>query len=257
MLIRVVNGRKLIKYFLLFTAAAAAIIAFFMLAGSKAVGAFGNTKELPIYSVDRTDKVVSITFDCAWGDNDIPDILKALGDNGVRATFFIVGQWAEKYPDTVKSISNAGHDIANHGYSHVRMGAIDKAKIKNEIEKCGSVLSAVTGRKIDLFRPPYGDYNDDTITTARNLGYYPIQWDVDSLDWKTDISQDEIMNRLTGKVKNGSIILFHNDTKHTAKMLPSVITKLKDMGYGFLPVSQIIMRDGYKIDYQGRQIKKQ
>lgn len=256
MIIRTVNGRKIIKYLLLFTTAAVAIIAFFLLACSKVVGAFEQAKELPIYSVETDEKKVAITFDCAWGADDIPDILDTLKKNDVKAAFFMVGQWAEKYPDTVKRIADEGHDVANHGYSHLRMGILDRNKIKSEIEKCGSVLTEITGSKIDLFRPPYGDYNNDVINIARDLGYYTIQWDVDSLDWKPGISPSEIKDRVMRKVKNGSIILFHNDTAQTAKLLPEIITGLKNRGYKFLPVSRLIIRDNYIIDLEGRQKKK-
>ncbi len=120
---------------------------------------FGAKKLLPIYSVDRSDKVVSITFDCAWGAGDIPNILETLKKENVKATFFLVGQWAEKNPDAVKMMAADGHDVANHSYSHLKMGALDRSRISSEITKCNEVLKRLTGKSNDLFRPPYGDYN--------------------------------------------------------------------------------------------------
>jgi peptidoglycan-N-acetylglucosamine deacetylase len=216
---------------------------------------FSQNKELPIYSVDTKEKTVAITFDCAWGDEDIPSILNTLREQNVKATFFIVGQWAEKFPDTVKYIAEQGNDIANHSYSHLRMGTLEKSKIKSEIAVCGEKLSSISGKKIDLFRAPYGDYNDSVISEAKALGYYSIQWDVDSLDWKPGISQEEIKSRVIKKVRNGSIILFHNDTTHTAVILKDIISALKSEGYGIIPVSEMIYRDKYIMDFDGRQKK--
>lgn len=217
------------------------------------LSAFTPARELPIYSVDIPDKKASITFDCAWGADDIPDILNSLKEADVKATFFIVGQWAEKYPDKVKMIASAGHDVANHSHSHLRMGALDQARIRSEINQANSVLEKLTGAKIDLFRAPYGDYSNSVVVSARELGCYSIQWNVDSLDWKPDISSDTIMSRICSKTVPGSIILFHNDTQHTAKILPGVISTLKKMGYDLVPVSQLIIRNDFIIDSEGRQ----
>lgn len=144
------------------------------------VGVFNSDKHLPIYSVE-TNKV-AITFDCAWGAEDIPTILDILKKEKVKASFFIVGQWAEKFSDAVKLISNDGHDIANHGYSHLRMSTIGKEKCKTEIELCNQKLEEITGVKVKLFRPPYGDYNNTVVDTCNDLNCYPIQWNVDTLD---------------------------------------------------------------------------
>ncbi len=224
-----------------------------LMSKSEILGVFGIDNNLPIYSVDYPDKVIAITFDCAWGADDIPDILNTLEREDVKATFFVLGQWAQKNPEMIKMMAMNGHDTANHSYSHFRMGALGDAKIKEEIDLCGRKLNEISGNKVDLFRAPYGDYNSSVVRIARELGYYTIQWDVDSLDWKPGISQSEIMNRIVTKVKPGSILLFHNDTPHTAKMLPDIISALKNNGYGFMPVSKLIMRDNYYIDFDGTQ----
>lgn len=256
MKIFVLNLRKTLK----FTAIAAAAILIICLAGmfrGGIVSVFSVEKELPIYYVDRSEKAVAITFDCAWEADDIPDILKALDAEGAKATFFIVGDWAKRFPDKVKMIYEHGHDVANHSDTHLRMGSIEDSRIKDEILNCTKKLEDITGAKTDLFRAPFGDYNNNVIKIARDLGYYTIQWDVDSLDWKPGISQQEIISRINDKVKNGSIILFHNDTPHTAKLLPQILKSLKKDGYGFLPVSKMIIRDNYNIEYDGKQTQKQ
>lgn len=252
MKIVVFSVRRFLKYFLIMVATVL-IITLFSLTGMDVLGVFSDQREIPIYSVDMPDKVASITFDCAWGADDIPDILTSLKNADVRATFFIVGQWAEKYPEKVKMIAEDGHDVANHSYSHLRMGSLGSAKAAGELKDCGNLLERLSGTKCDLFRAPFGEYSDTLIKEARRQGYYTVQWDVDSLDWRPGISQDEIVNRINTKVKNGSIILFHNDTPHTAKILPSILEALKNKGYGFLPVSKMILRSDYYIDYEGRQ----
>jgi peptidoglycan/xylan/chitin deacetylase (PgdA/CDA1 family) len=149
---------------------------------AKSVGVFNSERHLPIYSVETSK--VAITFDCAWGADDIPTILDILKKENVKASFFMVGQWAEKFPDAVKLIANDGHDIANHGYSHLRMSTIGREKCKTEIELCNQKLEEISGVKVKLFRPPYGDYNNIVIDTCNELGCYPIQWNVEGMHIK-------------------------------------------------------------------------
>ncbi len=139
-----------------------------------ALEVFSQRREIPIYSVECTEKEASISFDCAGGADDIPQILEALETEDVKATFFIVGQWAEKNPQYVKMIADKGHDIANHSYSHLRMGLLDTDRIEKEILLCSQKLEEITGNKVDLFRAPYGDYNNNVIRTAKKLNHYAI-----------------------------------------------------------------------------------
>lgn len=229
------------------------VISIIGLKGVDMSGVFSGSREIPVYSVDVAGKVASITFDCAWGADDIPDILDTLKEADIRATFFIVGQWAEKNPQAVEQIAKEGHDVANHSYSHIRMGVLDRVKICSEIKQCADILNVLSGTKCELFRAPYGDYNNTVLAEAKRLGYYTIQWDVDSLDWKPGIQKEEILHRIKARIKPGSIILFHNDTTHTAKLLPGIITELSAKGYSFIPVSELIIRENYIIDHEGRQ----
>lgn len=250
-----IETRRCVSY-LSIAAIAVSIMILISITHLNVFSVFSPERELPIYYVDWPEKKVAITFDCAWGAGDIPDILETLRKENVKATFFMVGQWVEKFPNEVKLIAKDGHDVANHSYSHLRMGVLDKNKIRSEIIKCGEKLSEISESKVDLFRAPYGDYSNNVIRIAKELGYFTIQWNVDSLDWKPDISQKEILNRIMTRIKPGSIILFHNDTPHTAKLLPTIISSLKKEGYGFLPVSQLILRESYIIDHEGKQKRK-
>lgn len=211
--------------------------------------------DIPIYSVECEEKKCAITFDCAWGADDIPAILDALEKYKAKGTFFIVGIWAKKYPDTVKLISDRGHEIANHGYSHAHMAQIPEDKIKDEILLCTQVLEEITANKVRLFRPPYGEYNSATIKVARRLEYQTIQWDVDSLDWKKSLSKEDIYKRVTQRTTNGSIILFHNDTLYTEEILPSILENLTVNGFECVKVSDLLLKEDYRIRYDGRQVK--
>lgn len=213
-------------------------------------------EDIPIYSVECEGKKCAITFDCAWGASDIPDILDILDKYRAKATFFVVGLWAEKYPEMVKMMAERGHEVANHGYSHAHMSQIPEAKIEEEILRCSEVIEKTAGTKVTLFRPPYGEYNSTTVKAARRLQHQVIQWDVDSLDWKKDMAESDIYKRVTQRVKSGSIILFHNDTLYTQEVLPSILENLTNNGYDCVTVSQLLLKDNYKIRYDGRQMKE-
>ncbi len=255
----IINRKRFLNY-LFILVIGMGLVALFITAGRSGVlnsiNVFSNHRVLPIYSVETDRNLVSITFDCAWGAGDIPTILEILKKENVRASFFMVGQWGEKYPDAVKLIANDGHDVANHGYSHLRMSTIGKEKCRSEIELCNQKLGEISGTKVILFRPPYGDYNNTVIETCNELGSYPIQWNVDSLDWKKDMSRQAILDRILKRTKSGSIILFHNDTQYTVELLPQIISQLKAKGLDFVPVSELIMKDNYYMDDQGRQQRK-
>ena len=189
----------------------------------------GNLKKLPIYCVQTEEKKVAISFDCAWGTDYTDDLLNIMKDEGVRCTFFAVEFWSKKHPDYLKKIATNGHEIGTHSSTHPYMSKLNKDAIIQELTTSSQAIESVTGVKVDLFRAPYGDYNDLLIDTATELGLYTIQWDVDSLDWK-DLSAKDIENRVVKKVKNGSIVLFHNQGLNTAKALPNIIKTLKNKG---------------------------
>lgn len=142
-----------------------------------------NSKELPIYCVDKGDEPkISLSFDAAWGNEDTSKLLEILKKNDVRVTFFMTGGWIEKYPDDVKAIAAAGHDLGNHSENHKQMSTLSAEQCKEEIMKPHERVKQLTGKDMILFRPPYGDYNDTLIQVCRENKYYPIQWDVEPYD---------------------------------------------------------------------------
>ena len=221
--------------------------------GAYAVFFGGTVRSLPIYCVQREDKKIAITFDCAWGTEYTDKILSALEANNATATFFMVQFWTEKYPEYVKKIDGAGCEIGTHSATHSYMSKQNAEEIKQELTASSKAISDITGKKVDLFRAPYGDYNDLLIDTAKELGYYTVQWDVDSLDWK-DLSATDIAMRIINNVTDGSIILCHNNGLHTAEALPLVLSTLKNKGYTFVTVGELIYRENYTINSAGKQI---
>ena len=215
-----------------------------------------NGKELPIYCVETDEKKVALSFDAAWGNEDTQKILEILAKHNVHATFFMTGGWVDSYPEDVKAILAGGHDLGNHSENHRNMSQISNDDKEQELMKVHEKVKNLTGYEMFLFRPPYGDYDNDVIKTATKCGYYPIQWDVDSLDWK-DYGVDSIVNTVCSNkhLGNGSIILCHNGAKFTADALDTLITNLKGQGYEIVPISELIYRDGYHMDAEGRQVK--
>ena len=210
-------------------------------------------KDLPIYCVDKDEKIIALSFDAAWGNEDTNELIEIFKKYDIKTTFFVVGSWVDKYPESVKALYDAGHEIMNHSNTHPYMTKLSKEKMIEEVNKCDEKIEAITGVKPTLFRPPYGDYNDEVVATLREIGHYTIQWDVDSLDWK-DYGADAIVSKVTKKVKNGSIVLFHNAAKHTPKALPVILETLIKDGYKIVPVSNLILKDNFYIDTQGKQI---
>ncbi|QQY80820.1 polysaccharide deacetylase family sporulation protein PdaB [Keratinibaculum paraultunense] len=216
---------------------------------------FSYKKELPIYSVETEEKKVAITFDASWGDDHTLDILDILDKYNVKSTFFLVGFWVDKYPEHVKEIYNRGHDVGNHSTNHPYMTKLSDEEIVKEINITEDKIEKIINEKPILFRAPFGDYDDRVINLCKENGYYVIQWDVDSLDWK-EMGVQPVVDRVIRNVRNGSIILFHNNAKYVSEYLPIVIERLQNEGYEIVPVSQLIYKDNFYMDNTGRQIQK-
>ena len=187
-----------------------------------------------------------------WGNEDTQQLIDILEQYQVKATFFVVGEWVDKYPESVKALSEAGHEVMNHSNTHPHMNQMSREEVISDVEACNDKIESVTGVRPTLIRPPYGEYNDTVISAIRSIGMEPIQWDVDSLDWK-DLSAAEITARVTGKVQPGSIVLFHNAALHTPEALPTILEELLREGYTFVPISQLLLTGEYTIDHTGRQ----
>ena len=214
----------------------------------------GVQKELPIYNVKKDDKKIALTMNCAWNADDIDSILNTLKKNNVKITFFLVGDWIDKYPEAAKKIAESGNEIGSHSNTHPHVNNLTYEKNVEEIEKCNDKIYKITGERTNLYRTPYGEYNDTVIIAAKEKGYYPIQWNIDTLDYE-GLTGDKMWNRIEEKLSNGSIILSHNGTEHTADSLDMLIKNIKSKGYELVRVSDLIYKDGYTINSNGTQIK--
>lgn len=244
-----VVNRKMIYFFGILILA----ILIFSANSLDAVRTAAEKDNIPIYCVQTEEKKIAVTFDSAWDDADLTEVLQALGDYECRATFFVVGDFLEKYPDRVKEMYEKGHEIANHSDTHPHPNSLSREEMIKEMDGCDAKIKNITGQKEVLFRAPYGEYNNLLVQTCKDTGRFCIQWDVDSLDWK-GLTADQIVKRVTEKVKNGSIILLHNGAENTAKALPTLLCELKNQGYEFVTVSDLIYKDNYYIDHTGLQI---
>lgn len=210
-------------------------------------------KKLPIYSVSRTDNKIAITFDCAWGNSNTDSILAELKEAGAKATFFVTGEFCDNYPDDVKKMYDAGHEIGNHTDTHPHMEGINVNDLIKDVRECSRKIKMITGEEPKTFRAPYGEYSDKVVSTVEGMGLKMIQWSVDSIDWK-EPDADTIIKRIEEGTVSGSILLFHNDLKNTEEALPTMLTGLKQKGFSSVKVSDLVYYDSYHIDNNGMQI---
>lgn len=213
-----------------------------------------SLRKVPVYGVDTQEKVVALTFDAAWGADKTQGILDILEKHGVDGTFFLVGFWLDKYPEMTQKIVESGCDIGNHSNNHLNMSTLSKEKIAEELDYVTQKVKELTGKETKFFRPPFGDYNNTLLETVEEKNMIGVQWTVDSLDWK-GLSATEILSRVNKGVKNGSIILFHNNSDNILEALPLVIANLKNQGYKMVKLSELIYQEGYTVDSNGIQHK--
>ena len=242
------------KWLTLGAAALCAAAIFCAVSVPAAVSASVATRQLPIYCVERDQKVCSISFDAAWGADNTQKILDVLKKYNVKATFFVVGNWADQYPEQAKAIVESGHELMNHSNAHDHYNSLSAEQIVADVNTCNDKIEALTGIRPTLIRCPFGEYDDHVISAIRSMDMEPIQWDVDSLDWK-GISADEIAKRVTGKVQCGSIILFHNAGEHTPEALPAILDYLLGEGYTLVPISEILLTGETYMDHTGKQCR--
>ncbi len=220
---------------------------------TQAVTASTQERKIPIYYVEKEEKVCSISFDAAWGNEQTDTLLDILDDHDVKTTFFLVGDWVEKYPESVKEIAKRGHDVGNHSDTHAHMTQISKTDQLSEIEECNKKIKAITKRDVTLFRPPYGEYDNSVVETCDSTDMYCVQWNIDSLDWK-DPSPQEMVERIQQKLCPGSIILLHNGAKNTPEALPLIIEAIKEEGYKIVPISQLLPKGKYHTEHDGKMV---
>ena len=221
----------------------------------KEITVFAQNELKPIYSVDTDEKKVAISFDAAWGADNTVKLMEICESYEVHATFFLVGFWVDKYPDMVKEIHSRGFEIGNHSENHPQMSKLSAEQMKCEIESVNKKITDLTGECPKVFRPPYGDYSNAVVQSVNDLNMHCIQWSIDSLDWK-EYGRDELIKRVLKNVKNGDIILFHNNAKYTPSALPQILEELQNRGFSVCSISELIYTEEYTVDICGVQRKK-
>lgn len=225
----------------------------------KAIATFKPAKKeqkLPIHSVECKEKVIGLSFDVMGEDKKVEAILKVLEAHSVQATFFITGDWAKEHKELVTAISLAGHDVGNRSQSKKKMIQLSKEECMEEITKAHNQVKDLTGVDMKLFREPLGEFSDAVLEAAETLGYLPIKWNIDSMDWK-DYGKDAIVNEVCNNknLQEGSIVLCHSETKFTKDALAELIETLQAKGYSLVKVSEMVYQEPYQIDENGRQIQ--
>lgn len=233
----------------------AVVLIFWTVNNPAIVGVSASKRQLPVYCVQRDDKVVALSFDAAWGNEDTQTLIDILNKYKINTTFFVVGDWVDRYPESVQALFENGNEIMNHSSDHAHFSSLSTEQIISDLNQCNDKIAAITGVSPMLFRCPYGEYDDHVINAVNSIGMTAVQWDVDSLDWK-GLSAQEIEKRVTERVQPGSIVLFHNAAENTPEALPGIIETLLADGYSIVPVSQILLDGEYIIDNNGRQCSK-
>jgi probable sporulation protein (polysaccharide deacetylase family) len=191
-----------------------------------------------IYRGNPNKPVVSFLINVAWGNEYIPDMLETLKKHKVNATFFLEGRWVKENPDLAKMIVDAGHEVGNHSYTHPNMKTLSSELVREQLIKTNDVIEAATGKKPTLFAPPSGNYRDEVVKIADELGMKTIMWSVDTIDWQKP-QPHVLVQRVMGKVHPGAMILMH-PTSPTAQSLERLILSIKQKELSIDNVSTLL-----------------
>lgn len=217
--------------------------------------------DYPIHRVDvENDNAkknkVAFTYDSAYENKYVGNILDVLDKYKIKSTFFVTYEWAHKNPQWIKEIAKRGHELGNHSNTHPNFRKISINKMVDEVMKCHNEVYYLTGQFMRLFRYPYGSYNHTSMQVLSNLGYYSIQWNIDTIDWKND-GLNKIKGRINArknKFVGGSIVLMHTSGKYTADATEYLVQLCKEKGYDIVKVSDLIYPYGTVLD-DGVQVK--
>lgn len=198
-----------------------------------------------VLSASRESRKVALTFDDVPDPRFTPQVLDVLKRKGVRASFFVVGTRARKYPDLVKRIHREGHDIGNHSYSHPDFSKMPLARVQEQILRAEAAIAAAVGFRPRLVRPPYGEIVPRQLEWAKKRGYTVVNWDVDSSDWR-QLSANQVFRNVTRAVRPGSVVLMHagggdgQNLSGTVAALPRIIDWLREHDYEPVALTELL-----------------
>jgi len=196
------------------------------------------TKFEPIYHGSAETKKIALTTNVVWGEEYVPAMLDILKKNDVKMTFFIGGKWAEDFPELTRKMAESGHELGNHSYSHPHPTFISQIENAREIESTEQAVYKAAQVTTRLYAPPYGEFNNNVLEAAGQLGYKTSMWSIGTIDWQRPPAA-EIVRRVVDKAHNGAIVLMH-PTKPTVEALPTIIKTLQKKGYQLTTVSDVI-----------------
>lgn len=236
----VFSASKIKKYFFLAIALVFAVGVIY--SERENITVFAPNQPIAIYNVPTEKNVVALTFDISWGDKRLEPILQVLKEKDIKAaTFFVSSVWSQSHPELVKKIQDAGFEIGSHGHKHDNYSTLTDDEIRSQISTAHSIIAEVTGKKPNLIRLPNGDFDKRVLKIASELNYQVIQWDTDSQDW-LGIGTEKIAERVITRAHPGDIILLHasDSAKQTHLALPIIIDELRNKGYDFLSVTDLL-----------------
>jgi peptidoglycan/xylan/chitin deacetylase (PgdA/CDA1 family) len=212
-----------------------------------------TSEAMPVCRVATGEKVVALTFDTAFGDADYTQqILDVLDKEGVKATFFVMGLWANENQDTTKDIAMAGNEIASHSMNHERYPDMAASEILTDASDAADLIFQLTGFDTKNIRMPYGAFDTESMSALESEGYTPIKWSIDSKDWSLN-DAGKIEDRVLSQVKSGDIIMFQNNMAATPEALEAIILGLREEGYKIVTLSEMMLGEGSFVDSQGTQ----
>ena len=205
-----------------------------------AVAAFAGPGAVSVFSGEETAiyNIEAFMVNVYWGTEYVQPYLELFKQEGVKVTFFLGGIWAKDNAQLIKAMQADGHEIGNHGYNHKLPTHISSDETRKEISTTDTIITEITGTKPKLYAPPAGDFNKETLKTARSLGYKTIMWSIDTIDWR-DKDTEKIQNRVMKNLKPGAFVLMH-PTANTLEALKSMISQIKEQGYTFKTVSEML-----------------
>ena len=200
-----------------------------------------NIKGAPIYRGNPQKPMVSFIINVAWGNEYLPEMLATLKRYNITTSFFLEGRWVKENPDLAKMISESGHEIGNHSYTHPDMKKLSTNEIKNQIEKTNIVIEATTGKACKWFGPPSGSFRDEVVEVADDYGLGTVLWSVDTIDWQKP-NPETIIQRVATKIHPGALILMH-PTESTTKALEGLIRTVEQKNYQISTVSDTLSEE--------------
>jgi polysaccharide deacetylase family sporulation protein PdaB len=198
-----------------------------------------------VWEVPTEEKVIALTFDDGPDPEDTPHILDLLQQYGAKATFFVIGEKVERYPELIKREAAEGHELANHTYKHTYFnGPIKESTMRDELLRAEEAILKISGQKPHSFRPPGGYYNELLVQTAKKEGYMVVMWSwhINTMDWNTP-GVDKITSKVLNNTRNGDIVLFHDYVEgktQTIEALERILPELQRRGYRFVTISELL-----------------